>query len=96
MSKTTDYLISLRNDSVTPEFEFKTRRDLYQKQRTAWEFQYKCIRAKTLHHDGYNVDFPIKTEECYTEFLADASWQAKLAKVEVYATDHWYFQKEYC
>ena len=78
------------------DFEFKTDKELIQKQRTNLEFEYKCIRVKTLHHDGYNVDFPIKTEEEYHKFLLNDKWQAKLKKIEAYKTDHWWFQKEYC
>ena len=28
------------------DFEFKTKKEFYEKQRTTWEFQYKCIRVK--------------------------------------------------
>ncbi len=76
------------------DFEFKTKKEFYEKQRTTWEFQYKCIRVKTLHHDGYSVDFPIKTEEEYHEFLLNDEWQAKLKKIEAYKTDHWYFPRD--
>lgn len=77
------------------EFDFKTNQEFYKKQRTTQEFEYKCIRVKTLHHDGYSVDFPIKTEEEYHKFLLNDSWQAKLKKIEAYKTNHFHEQKEY-
>jgi hypothetical protein len=89
-------LSALEDEVGVFDFEFKTRKEFYEKQRTTWEFQYKCIRVKTLHHDGYSVDFPIKTEEEYHKFLLNDDWQAKLKKIEAYKTDHWWFQKEYC
>ena len=89
-------LINLEEEIGVFEFDFKTDKELTQKQRTNLEFEYKCIRVKTLHHDGYNVDFPIKTEEEYHKFLLNDGWQAKLAKVKAYPTNHFYEQKEYC
>lgn len=83
------------NEIGAIDFEFKTNQELYEKQRTTQEFEYKCIRVKTLHHDGYSVDFPIKTEEEYHKFLLNDSWQAKLKKIEAYKTNHFHEQKEY-
>jgi len=83
-------LINLEEEIGVFDFEFKTRKEFYQKQRTNYEFDFKCIRVKTLHHDGYSVDFPIRTEEDYHEFLLNDKWQAKLKKIEAYKTDHFY------
>lgn len=77
------------------DFEFKTRKEFYQKQREHHEFNFNCVRVKTTHHDGYKVDFPLRTEEEYQEFLSDSKWQSKLAKVEVYPSNHFFEHKEY-
>ena len=86
-------LSALEDEIGVFDFEFKTRKEFYQKQRTNSEFNFKCIRVKTLHHDGYSVDFPIRTEEDYHEFLLNDKWQAKLKKIEAYKTDHFYEEK---
>ena len=89
-------LINLEEQYGVFEFTFKTESELSEKKRTTWEFNYKCIRVDVLYKDGYKVDFPIKTEEDYHNFLLDNEWQERIEKFSAYKTDHIYYPKEYC
>ena len=83
-------LINLEEHHGVFEFTFKTEKDLFAKQREQYEFNYKCIRVDVLYKDGYKVDFPIKTEEDYHNFLLDDKWQSRIEKFNVYSTDHFH------
>ena len=77
------------------EFTFKTEKELFTKHRELFEFNYKCIRVDVLYKDGYNVDFPIKTEEDYHNFLLDNKWQERIEKFSAYKTDHFHDGHKY-
>ena len=36
------------------------------------EFDYDCIRVNVEYRDGNKVDFPVKTEEEYHDFLLNS------------------------
>ena len=73
-------LINLEEQYGVFEFTFKTENDLFAKQREYMEIEYKCIRVDVVYKDGYHVDFPIKTEEDYHNFLLDNEWQERIEK----------------
>ena len=72
------------------DFTFKTEKDLMKKQFNNFEFDYDCIRVSVEYRDGNKVDFPVKTEEEYHDFLLNDKWQERIEKFNVYKTDHFY------
>jgi hypothetical protein len=54
------------------DFTFKTEKDLMKKQFNNFEFDYDCIRVSVEYRDGNKVDFPVKTEEEYHDFLLNS------------------------
>ena len=72
------------------DFTFKTEKDLMKKQFNNFEFDYNCIRVSVEYRDGNKVDFPVKTEEEYYDFLLNSEWQERIKKFNAYKTEHNY------
>lgn len=72
------------------DFTFKTEKDLMKKQFNHFEFDYNCIRVSVEYRDGNKVDFPVKTEEEYHDFLLNSGWQERIKKFNAYKTEHNY------
>ena len=88
-------LINLEEQYGVFEFTFKTEKDLDKKKFDYMEFDYKCIRVDVVYKDGYKVDFPIKTEEDYHNFLLDDKLQERIEKFKAYKTDHFHDGHKY-
>tara|TARA_R110000744_G_scaffold105524_1_gene201647 strand:+ start:130 stop:480 length:351 start_codon:yes stop_codon:yes gene_type:complete len=71
-------------------FTFKTEKDLMKKEFNHMEFDYDCIRVNVEYRDGNKVDFPVKTEEEYHDFLLNSKWQERIKKFNTYKTEHFY------
>ena len=72
------------------DITFKTEKDLMKKQFNNFEFDYDCIRVSVEYRDGNKVDFPVKTEEEYHDFLLNSEWQERIKKFNAYKTEHNY------
>ena len=83
-------LINLEEQHGVFEFTFKTEGDLMKKQFNHFEFDYNCIRVSVEYRDGNKVDFPVKTEEEYHDFLLNSEWQERIKKFNAYKTEHNY------
>ena len=83
-------LINLEEQYGVFEFTFKTEKDLMKKQFNHFEFDYNCIRVSVEYRDGNKVDFPVKTEEEYHDFLLNSEWQERIKKFNAYKTEHNY------
>ena len=83
-------LINLEEQHGVFEFEFKTEKDYFEKQRNHMEFDFDCIRVARVFKDGYKVDHPIRTEEEYHKFLLDDELQERLESFKAYPSSHFY------
>jgi hypothetical protein len=52
------------------EFTFKTDAEYFSKKFTGYIAEYKCVRMNIISGEGWNIDFPVHTEEEYTTYLS--------------------------
>lgn len=86
-------LINLEEQYGVFDFTFRKNREFLNKTYDNREFDFDCCRAKVEYKDGYKVDFPIRTEEEYHDFLLDDNWQGKIKEFIVYPTVHFHEPK---
>ena len=55
------------------EFTFKTDAEYFAAKITGYIDEYKCVRVDTISSEGWNIDFPLHTEEEYNTYLVNHS-----------------------
>ena len=53
------------------EFTFKTDAEYFSEKMTGYIEEYKCVRVDTISSEGWNIDFPLNTEEEYNNYLTN-------------------------
>jgi hypothetical protein len=51
------------------EFTFKNHADYFSERMKGYIEEYKCVRVEIISAEGWNMDFPLHSEEEYNNYL---------------------------